>query len=116
MKCSVYLALALALLASRANGQAFNIDFGVPGAGPPATYAGAGLPGLPQVRLRANSPGGLREGWIQMDGQKQAYVAWGGRQDGTLNSPLTDGGHDLTIKVETLSGIEIIDARRLTGE
>ncbi len=40
------IAAALGAVAAPAAGQSFNIDFGQPGAGPPATYAAAGLPGV----------------------------------------------------------------------
>ena len=39
-------ALSSLLLGSVAMAQNINIDFGLPGAGPPATYAAAGLPGM----------------------------------------------------------------------
>ena len=75
-----------------------------------------GLPGRAQIRLEANAPDGLREGWILLDGQKEAYVAWGGDKEGTLRAALADGDHDLITKVETLSGVSIIDTRVLTAQ
>ncbi len=74
-----------------------------------------GLPGRPQIRVEANASDGLREGWILLDGQKEAYVAWEGRKVGTLRAPLEEGDHDLMTKVETLSGVSIIDMRHLTA-
>ena len=38
--------LLAACVASAAAGQSFNIDFGQPGSGPPATYGAAGVPGV----------------------------------------------------------------------
>jgi len=40
------LTMILGGMATAAFGQAFNIDVGQPGGGPPASYAGAGLPGV----------------------------------------------------------------------
>lgn len=74
-----------------------------------------GLPGRPQIRVEANAAEGLREGWILLDGQKQAYIAWGGTKAGTLRAALGEGEHDLMTKIETLSGISIIDMRKLTA-
>ena len=74
-----------------------------------------GFPGRPQIRVEANASDGLREGWILLDGQKEAYVAWEGSKAGTLRAPLEEGEHDLMTKVETLSGVSIIDMRRLTA-
>jgi carboxyl-terminal processing protease len=74
-----------------------------------------GLPGRPQIRVEANASDGLREGWILLDGQKEAYIAWQGDKAGTLRAPLGEGAHDVMTKVETLSGVSIIDVRRLTA-
>ena len=75
-----------------------------------------GLPGRAQIRVEANAPDGLHEGWILLDGQKEAYVAWGGDKEGTLRAALAEGDHDLITKVETLSGVSIIDTRQLTAD
>ena len=81
---------------------------------PPAVWLDrGGFPGRPQIRLHASSPEGLRRGWIRLDGQKRAYVAWGGEVDGTLRTPLSDDAKNVTTKVETLSGVSIIDLRRI---
>ncbi len=76
----------------------------------------AGLPGRAQIRVEANAPDGLREGWILLDGQKEAYVAWGGEKQGILRAALAEGDHDVMTKVETLSGVSIIDSRQLTAD
>jgi carboxyl-terminal processing protease len=72
--------------------------------------------GRTQIRVVAQSDQGLREGWLALDGQKQAYVAFGGARDGTLRVGLERGAHDVTTKVETLSGVSLIDSRRVTGD
>ena len=75
-----------------------------------------GLPGRAQIRVVANASDGLREGWILLDGQKEAYIAWGGDKEGTLRAALAEGDHDVMTKVETLSGVSIIDTRQLTAD
>ncbi len=82
---------------------------------PAVQFKRAGFPGRPQIRVDANASDGLREGWILLDGQKKAYVAWEGSKAGTLRAALAEGDHEVMTKVETLSGVAIIDVRRLTA-
>jgi len=98
--------------------------------------------GRRQIRVETNSNEGLREGWIALDGQKQSYVAWGGASDGTLRAELarpsksrdkeptgperipggdqmiaeSSGDISVRTKVETLSGVSLIDVRTLIAE
>ena len=46
MKIRILAAMLAGAAAAAAAGQSFNIDFGQPGQGPPATYAAAGQPGV----------------------------------------------------------------------
>ncbi len=81
--------------------------------------------GKSQVRVDAISNEGLREGWLALDGEKEIYVAWDGASDGTLRADLarlerisTPPRRDFSVrtKVETLSGISLIDVRTLTKD
>ena len=72
--------------------------------------------GRPQVRVRAQASGGLREGWLALDGQKALYVAWHGSADGFLSADLSGGDQNLTTKVETLNGVSVIDSRMVTAD
>ena len=60
--------------------------------------------------------GGLRDGWIALDGQKKALAAFDGKSQAELDVPIASGEHDLVGKVETDSGIAVIDARHLTRD
>jgi hypothetical protein len=81
---------------------------------------------IPEVVLdeRANevamtartSEGGLRDGWIALDGQKKALAAFDGKSQAELDVPIAAGEHDLIGKIETDSGIAVIDARHLTRD
>ena len=81
---------------------------------------------IPEVVLdeRANevamtartSQGGLRDGWIALDGQKKALASFDGKGQAELDVPIAAGEHDLIGKVETDSGIAVIDARHLTRD
>jgi len=69
------------------------------------------------VALTARSTeGGLRDGWIALDGQKKALASFDGKSEAELDVPLAAGDHDLVGKVETDQGIAIIDARHLTRD
>lgn len=72
--------------------------------------------GQTRVQVHAQSPEGLREGWLALDGQKEIYVAWEGSNVGLLRADLDGGVHSLTTKVKTLSGVSVIDTRRLTTD
>ena len=63
-----------------------------------------------------SSDGGLRDGWIALDGQKKALASFDGKSQAELDVPLTAGDHDLIGKIETDQGIAIIDARHLTRD
>ena len=69
--------------------------------------------GRHRVRVKARSEEGLRHGWVALDGQKEDYVAWNGSPGGELETDIGDGDHDVTTKVETMSGVSVIDNRRL---
>jgi hypothetical protein len=69
------------------------------------------------VALTARSTqGGLRDGWIALDGQKKALASFEGKSEAELDVPIASGEHDLVGKVETDQGIAIIDARHLTRD
>jgi hypothetical protein len=68
------------------------------------------------VGVRARTDAGLRDGWIAIDGQKQSYSDFAGAREGALEVTLGSGEHDLVTKVETASGLSVIDVRRLTRE
>jgi len=83
--------------------------------------------GKSQVRADAISNEGLREGWLALNGEKEIYVAWDGASDGTLRADLDrvdrsleadSSNRDLSVrtKVETLSGISLIDVRTLVKD
>jgi carboxyl-terminal processing protease len=72
--------------------------------------------GQQQVRIDAETDEGLSEGWIALDGQKEVYVAWGGRSSGTLRAELEEGEHVVTTKVKMPSGIAILDTRGITAD
>lgn len=67
--------------------------------------------GRSHVRAHANSPEGLREGWIGIDGQKEIYSYWAGSTEATLSVSIGAGSHNVTTKVETLAGVSVIDSR-----
>ncbi len=60
-------------------------------------------------------PEGLNMGLIFLDGQKETYVDWRGQQDGRLQTQLENGDHDITARVETVSGVAVIYSWRLTA-
>jgi C-terminal peptidase prc len=68
------------------------------------------------VALHAHSAGGLRDGWIALDGQKKALAAFDGKDEGELDVPIAAGEHDLVAKVETSDGVAIFDLRQLSRE
>ena len=72
--------------------------------------------GRHQVRVRAQSDEGLRHGWLSIDGQKERYVAWEGSHSGLLEADLAGGDQNLTTKVETLSGVSVIESRTVTAD
>jgi carboxyl-terminal processing protease len=75
-----------------------------------------GFPGFPRVRVEASDPGGLREGWVSLDGQKRAYAEWTGRDSASLAVGFSEEEHDVAAKVETETGISVIDRRVLTRD
>ncbi len=68
------------------------------------------------IALRATAPQGLRDGWISLDGQKQALSAFDGKSEGELEVPIAPGEHDLIAKVETADGVAIFDLRHITRD
>ena len=66
------------------------------------------------VALRAHAAGGLRDGWIALDGQKKALAGFDGKSEAELDVPVAAGEHDLVAKVETSDGVAIFDLRRIT--
>ncbi|HTO06525.1 MAG TPA: S41 family peptidase [Myxococcota bacterium] len=68
------------------------------------------------VALRAHAAGGLRDGWIALDGQKKALAGFEGKSEAELDVPIAAGEHDLVAKVETSDGVSIFDLRRLTRD
>ena len=74
------------------------------------------LLGQARVQVHAHADEGLRDGWLALDGQKEIYVAWDGSREGLLHADLEDGDHSLTTKIKTLSGVAVIDTRRLTAD
>ena len=57
------------------------------------------------VALTAHSTqGGLRDGWIALDGQKKALASFDGKSEAELDVPIASGEHDLVGKVETDHG------------
>ena len=69
--------------------------------------------GRERVQVHAQSADGLRQGWLALDGQKEIYVAWDGRADGHLRADLVDGAENVTTKIETVTGVSVIDSRLL---
>jgi hypothetical protein len=74
-----------------------------------------GLPGRRRLTLSANSSEGLDMGLIFLDGQKRTYVNWQGQKQGQLTTELQNGDHDITARVETISGVAVIDSWTLTA-
>jgi carboxyl-terminal processing protease len=73
--------------------------------------------GRTRLRIHADAAEGLRQGWIVVDGEKRTYVAWNGAEtNGVLELPLPEGDHAVRSKIETGSGISMIDARLFTAE
>jgi hypothetical protein len=78
-------------LASAAQGQSFNVDFGGPASTPPASYAGVGLPGV--WNAVGVLPPGQRQPLVDLSGQPsvaQVYMI-GGTQLLEVDDPLTSG-------------------------
>jgi carboxyl-terminal processing protease len=72
--------------------------------------------GTARVHVEAQDGGGLREGWLVLDDQKQAYVAWGGSPQGELSTAYDTGmDHRLAVKVESSSGVSVIEALELSS-
>ena len=69
-----------------------------------------------KVLARASASEGLRQGWIALDGQKEIYTDWAGSDAGTLAASLLEGEHSVTTKIETLTGVSIIDTRTFRGD
>jgi len=72
--------------------------------------------GREQLRVHVKSSEGLAEGWISLDGQKEVYAAWQGEHAGLLEATPAKGEYSLTTKIETPSGVSLIDSRQLTIE
>jgi hypothetical protein len=76
--------------------------------------------GKHQLRVTASAPEGLREGWIATSHdamqfpQKELYVAWGGDAEGQMWADLVTGDNSVTTKVETVSGVAVLDVRNVT--
>jgi hypothetical protein len=72
--------------------------------------------GRSRLEVHAQASEGLREGWLALDGQKEVYVAWDGRPAGLLRAELEGRGEtaNLTTKIETVSGVAVIDSRLIT--
>jgi carboxyl-terminal processing protease len=77
--------------------------------------------GRQEVRVTASSPEGLREGWIALRRQtmqvpqKELYVAWKGDEEGSLSTEIGSGENSITTKIETVSGVSLLDVRTITG-
>jgi carboxyl-terminal processing protease len=72
--------------------------------------------GTATVHVEAGDVQGLREGWIALDDQKEAYVAWGGSASGELSTRFDTGlDHRLAVKVEANSGVSVIEALELSS-
>ncbi len=68
------------------------------------------------LRVHATSPEGLSQGWVSFDGQKQIFVRWDGQQKAELKSRLAhDRPHNVVSRVESLSGVAVVDSRFLTA-
>lgn len=74
-----------------------------------------GMPGRRRLTLSADSPEGLSMGLIFLDGQKRTYVDWQGQRQGRLTTRLQSGDHKITARVETVSGVAVIDSWTLTA-
>jgi len=68
------------------------------------------------VALHARSGGGLRDGWIAIDGQKRALASFDGKDEGELDVPVASGEHDFVAKVEASDGVSVFDLRHLTRD
>jgi C-terminal peptidase prc len=68
------------------------------------------------VALHARAAGGLRDGWIALDGQKKALAGFDGKSEAELDVPVASGEHDLVAKIETTEGVAIFDLRRITRD
>jgi carboxyl-terminal processing protease len=72
--------------------------------------------GTASVHVEASDGAGLREGWIVLDDQKEAYVAWSGSMQGALSTHFdTRLDHRLAVKVEASSGVSVIEALELSA-
>ena len=67
------------------------------------------------LQVRATAPAGeqLLEGWVVMDGEKQAYAAWSGTSTGSFSAPIDPEARFITTKIEMESGLSLIDFRPL---
>jgi carboxyl-terminal processing protease len=81
--------------------------------------------GAERVAVHARDPVGLRDGWIGVNGQKQAYAPWRGRAEGGLSAPLDNpppppphmgDGLVVEVKVNASSGVSVYDAHQLRGD
>jgi carboxyl-terminal processing protease len=70
-------------------------------------------PGTLQIQATAPAGEQLLEGWVVMDGEKQAYVAWSGTPSGSFTAPIDEEARFMTTKIEMESGISLIDFRPL---
>lgn len=87
--------LTAVLSALPLSGQAINVDFGEPGAGPPSGYGAVGLPGV-WNSLRADH-GSTTPGLVGLDGEPTAVslTQIGGLDTPTALDPDTDGSDGL---------------------
>jgi hypothetical protein len=69
--------------------------------------------GRESLRIRGSDSEGLREGWVFVDGQKEMYAAWNGERDGVLEAPLPSGEYVVHSKIETESGVSVIEIRHV---
>jgi carboxyl-terminal processing protease len=68
------------------------------------------------VGLRASASEGIAHAWVAVDGQKKVYSRFGGANAAALDVALGPGQHDVASKVETTSGVSVVDLRRLTRD
>jgi hypothetical protein len=83
---------------------------------PEVRISRGGFPGFPRIRIEASDPGGLREGWVSLDGEKRAYGEWSGRDSASLAVGISESEHEVSAKVEAETGISVIDRRVLTRD
>jgi carboxyl-terminal processing protease len=83
---------------------------------PRLRVSAGGWPGFRRIRLETSDPTELREGWIALDGDKKAYASWAGKRSGRLSVRPSKEEHTVLAKVETASGVEVLDQRTLRAD